>query len=98
MRRGTTWVWIPFLALAFIWGTSYLWIKVGLESLPPLTLVAGRLVLGAAFVARVAAGLEPSMDGSRRWARTGARYEPDPVWAKAAAARYRRFEALGPGS
>ncbi|HEY4753660.1 MAG TPA: EamA family transporter [Candidatus Limnocylindrales bacterium] len=55
MRRGTTWVWIPFLALAFIWGTSYLWIKVGLESLPPLTLVAGRLVLGAAFVALVAA-------------------------------------------
>jgi drug/metabolite transporter (DMT)-like permease len=55
MRHGTTWVWIPFLALAFIWGTSYLWIKVGLESLPPLTLIAGRLVLGAAFVALVAA-------------------------------------------
>jgi drug/metabolite transporter (DMT)-like permease len=34
---------------------SYLWIKVGLESLPPLTLIAGRLVLGAAFVAVVAA-------------------------------------------
>jgi xylulokinase len=53
--------------------------------------------LGAAFVARVAAGLEPSMDDSRRWARTGTRYEPDPVWTKAADARYRTFEALGPG-
>ncbi len=54
--------------------------------------------LGGAFVARVAAGREPSIDGSRRWARTGTRYEPDPVWAKAAADRYRRFEALGPGN
>jgi xylulokinase len=54
--------------------------------------------LGAAFVARVAAGLEPSFDGSQRWARTATRYEPDPVWAAAAAARYRRFEAFGPGS
>jgi xylulokinase len=60
--------------------------------------VAEGAALGAAFVARVAAGLEPSIDGSRRWARTGTRYEPDPEWAKAAAARYRRFEALGPGS
>jgi xylulokinase len=54
--------------------------------------------LGAAFVARVGAGLEPSMDGSQRWARTGARYEPDPAWAKAADERYRLFEAFGPGA
>ncbi len=53
MQRTTTWVWIPFLVLSFVWGTSYLWIKVGLESLPPLTLIAGRLLLGAAFVAAV---------------------------------------------
>ena len=53
MKRPTSWVWIPFLVLSFVWGTSYLWIKVGLESLPPLTLIAGRLVLGAAFVAAV---------------------------------------------
>ena len=42
-----TWVWILFLTLGFIWGSSYLWIKIGLESLPPLTLIAGRLLLGA---------------------------------------------------
>jgi xylulokinase len=53
---------------------------------------------GAAFVARLAAGLEPSMDESRRWARTGRRVAPDPVWAEAAALRYQRFEELGPGS
>ena len=53
---------------------------------------------GAAFVARMAAGLEPSLDDSRRWAATGRRVDPDPVWAKAASARYRRFEELGPGT
>ncbi|HUA94120.1 MAG TPA: hypothetical protein VMB82_01190, partial [Acidimicrobiales bacterium] len=53
---------------------------------------------GAAFVARLAAGLEPSMDESRRWARTGRRVAPDPSWAEAAEARYRRFEELGPGT
>ena len=55
MQRSTTWVWIPFLALGFLWGSSYLWIKIGLESLPPLTLIAGRLLLGAAFLAVVVA-------------------------------------------
>lgn len=53
---------------------------------------------GAAFVARLAAGLESSMAESRRWARTGHRVSPDPVWARAAAARYRCFEDLGPGT
>jgi drug/metabolite transporter (DMT)-like permease len=54
-RSSTTWVWIPFLVLGFLWGSSYLWIKIGLESLPPLTLIAGRLVLGGAFLAIVVA-------------------------------------------
>ena len=34
--------------------------------------------LGAAFLARMAAGLEPSLDGSRRWARRGERVDPRP--------------------
>jgi len=54
--------------------------------------------LGAAYMARMAAGLETSLDASRGWARSAARVEPDPVWATAAAARYRRFADLGPGS
>jgi xylulokinase len=53
--------------------------------------------LGAAFLARMAAGLEPSLDGSRRWARTGARVDPDERWRLAADERYRRFTALGSG-
>jgi drug/metabolite transporter (DMT)-like permease len=55
MQKSTTWVWIPFLALGFFWGSSYLWIKIGLGSLPPLTLIAGRLGIGAIFLATVVA-------------------------------------------
>jgi xylulokinase len=53
--------------------------------------------LGAAFLARMAAGLEPSLDGSRRWARPGRRFLPDPHWQEAAERRYQRFIALGSG-
>jgi len=52
--------------------------------------------LGAAYLARLAAGLEQSLDGARRWARVGYRVEPDDVWREAAARRYARFRALGP--
>lgn len=55
MQRRAGWVWILFLGLAFFWGSSYLWIKIGIETLPPLTLIGGRLVLGAAFLATVVA-------------------------------------------
>ncbi len=32
------------------WGSSYLFIKIGVETLPPLSLVAGRLVVGLAIL------------------------------------------------
>jgi drug/metabolite transporter (DMT)-like permease len=53
MRRGTPWTWVLFLALGFIWGSSYLFIKIGLGSIPPLTLIAGRLTLGALLLLAV---------------------------------------------
>jgi xylulokinase len=53
--------------------------------------------LGAAFLARMAAGLEPSLDGSMAWARRGARFDPDRRWQEAAEGRYQRFTALGTG-
>ncbi len=55
MQRSPAWIWVLFLTLGFLWGSSYLWIKIGLESLPPLTLIAGRLLLGGAFLAVVVA-------------------------------------------
>ncbi|MBV8236137.1 MAG: xylulose kinase [Acidimicrobiia bacterium] len=50
--------------------------------------------LGAAFMARVAAGREPDMAAGARWARTSHTVEPDPAWVEPVAARYRRFREL----
>jgi xylulokinase len=53
--------------------------------------------LGSAFLARVAAGLEPDAGGSSRWAGVRCRVEPVPAWQGACERRYRRFvELSGP--
>ncbi len=52
--------------------------------------------LGAAFGARMAAGLESSEADGARWARISHRVEPDPAWRAACDARYLAFrEAAG---
>ncbi len=46
--------WGLFLVLSMIWGSSYLFIKIGLdEGMAPLTLVSLRTILGASFLAIV---------------------------------------------
>lgn len=52
--------------------------------------------VGAAYLARMALGAVTSFDEAAGWARTGAVVDPDPVWADAAAERYRRFLELTP--
>lgn len=47
--------------------------------------------LGAAFLARVVAGLEERPDHASRWARTARRVEPDPAWVGPCDERYARF-------
>ena len=44
---------VLLLALSSIWGSSYMLIKLGLETVPPLTLAASRVVLGAAALMAV---------------------------------------------
>lgn len=51
--------------------------------------------LGAAFLARMAAGLETSIADAARWARTERIVEPDPAWAAPIEDRYQRFLELG---
>src|SRR6266480_669813 len=43
--------WLVFAALGFAWGSSYLFIKIGVETLTPFTLIAGRLAIGTAVLA-----------------------------------------------
>ncbi|HMG25435.1 MAG TPA: FGGY-family carbohydrate kinase [Acidimicrobiia bacterium] len=53
--------------------------------------------LGAAWLARIAAGLEEptAMPEGRRWARTGRRVEPDARWSSAVDGRYEEFLEVG---
>ena len=57
--------------------------------------VAEGAALGAAFLARMAVGLESSMSDAARWAATERIVDPDPAWAAAIDDRYRRFLELG---
>jgi xylulokinase len=52
--------------------------------------------LGAAFLARMAAGRETSFDAADGWSRAGRTIDPDPHWVAAADARFQQFEALSP--
>lgn len=42
--------WILFVALGFMWGSSYLFIKLAVDSFGTFTLIALRLLIGAAFL------------------------------------------------
>jgi xylulokinase len=57
------------------------------------TAVPEGAALGSAYLARLAAGLEPGamMTDARRWAKAGRTVDPDPAWADGVDARYQRF-------
>ncbi len=52
-NRGTAWEWFIFVALGLMWGSSYLFIMLGLDTLTPFTLVALRLAVGAVLLVAV---------------------------------------------
>jgi drug/metabolite transporter (DMT)-like permease len=53
-RAGATRAdWILFVLLGLVWGSSYLFIKIGVETLPTFTLIAGRLAIGTLVLAGV---------------------------------------------
>ncbi|CDO87061.1 D-xylulose kinase [Mycobacterium triplex] len=57
--------------------------------------VAEGAALGAAFLGRIAAGLETSIADAARWVSTERIVDPDRAWAAAVEDRYRRFLELG---
>ena len=52
--------------------------------------------LGAAYMARATAGLEPDLSGAGQWARTARRVEPRSDWVVSCDGRYQRFRELVP--
>lgn len=59
-------VWIAFLLLSAAWGSSYLFIRVGLRQLSPLSLVSLRLCAGAVGILAIVAARRQSLRLSRR--------------------------------
>ena len=57
--------------------------------------VAEGAALGAAFLGRMAVGLESSITDAARWARVERIVEPRPAWADAVADRYRAVPGAG---
>ena len=55
MRQGAA-AWALLLALVAMWGSSFLFNKVGVATVPPATLVAGRLAIGALILLVVMRG------------------------------------------
>jgi drug/metabolite transporter (DMT)-like permease len=55
IARPTRSDWLLLVALGLMWGTSYVFIKIGVETLPTFTLIAARLAVGLALLATVVA-------------------------------------------
>lgn len=65
--RGSRIDWLIFLALGFFWGSSYLFIKIGVDAgLPPFTLITLRLAIGFALLATVVAVAREPLPRSAR--------------------------------
>src|SRR3954470_19507792 len=62
----TTAAWLEMGLLASIWGTSFLFIKVGLEGLSPAQIALGRLLFGAVVLLAVLAIRREGLPRSRR--------------------------------
>jgi drug/metabolite transporter (DMT)-like permease len=54
-HRATRTDWLVFAGLGLAWGTSYVFIKLGVETLGTFTLIASRLGIGLALLATVVA-------------------------------------------
>lgn len=59
--NGSAIDWAVFVALGVMWGSSYLFIKIGVETITPFTLVALRLGIGAALLAVVLLATRPGL-------------------------------------
>ncbi|MGH2428978.1 MAG: DMT family transporter [Candidatus Limnocylindria bacterium] len=59
--------WLLFVLLGFLWGSSFLFIKIGVDAgLPPFTLVMLRLLFGSAMLALVVAAAREPLPRSAR--------------------------------
>jgi drug/metabolite transporter (DMT)-like permease len=55
--------WIEFTLLGLLWGSSFLWIKIGVQEIGPFVLVAVRLLIGGAALGAVLAVRRQALPG-----------------------------------
>ncbi|MGJ5177177.1 DMT family transporter [Bradyrhizobium oligotrophicum] len=55
-RRDRTWDLVLLLVLSTLWGASYTFIKIGVETIPPLTLIAARTLIAGLLLAAIIRG------------------------------------------
>ncbi len=69
MRRGSLVAWVCLLIVYLVWGSTYLAIRVGVETIPPLLMAAARnLVAGLIMFPLAMRGRRKgSGQGARRW-------------------------------
>ncbi len=58
--------WLAFILLGTVWGSSFLWIKIAVQEIGPILLVALRLLFGILALLVVAAYSRPSWPRQRR--------------------------------
>ena len=64
---GTRVEWVLFVLLSFMWGSSYLFIRIGVdEGLRPLTLIMLRLLFGLLLLVGVMLVMRPALPPNRR--------------------------------
>jgi drug/metabolite transporter (DMT)-like permease len=67
VTRSSRTDWLIFLALGFFWGSSYLFIRIGVQhGLEPFTLIMYRLLIGFLLLAAVVAVARESLPRDRR--------------------------------
>ena len=59
--------WALFIILTLIWGASFLWIKIAVQEISPMTLVAFRLTFGVLTLAGFVAVKRPGIPRGRMW-------------------------------
>lgn len=57
--------WIVFILLGAIWSSSFLWIKIGVQDIGPMALVAFRMLFGAITAAAI--GIYQKVEWPRDW-------------------------------
>lgn len=58
--------WLAFILLGTVWGSSFLWIKIAVQEVGPILLVAMRLLFGILALSLVVAYKRPAFPGERR--------------------------------